>query len=79
MNFGIYYFDIVKYHKALENFNLAFELDKDTYLLTEHVEKTNTESKHLSKSRRYNHPLKDPFPLLLDKLGMIAQEINRFK
>ncbi|WP_025740520.1 tetratricopeptide repeat protein [Aquimarina pacifica] len=40
MNFGIYYFDIGEYHKALENFNIAFEMDKDTYLLSEHIEKT---------------------------------------
>ncbi|MBQ0736183.1 tetratricopeptide repeat protein [Aquimarina celericrescens] len=39
MNLGIYYFDTQDYHKALENFNIAFKLDKDTYLLTEHIEK----------------------------------------
>ncbi len=39
MNLGIYYFDTKNYNKALENFNIALKLDKDTYLLTEHIEK----------------------------------------
>lgn len=40
LNLGIYYFDTKDYNKALVNFNIALELDKDTYLLKEHIEKT---------------------------------------
>lgn len=35
----ISYFDKGDYTNALKNFNIAYELDKDTYLLTDQIKK----------------------------------------
>ncbi|WP_409557696.1 tetratricopeptide repeat protein [Allomuricauda sp. SCSIO 64092] len=37
MNLGVYYFDIGDYARALEKFNLALELDENTYEIKERI------------------------------------------
>ncbi|WP_124981267.1 tetratricopeptide repeat protein [Nonlabens xiamenensis] len=39
-NLGIYHYDKGDFAKALEHFEKAYELDKDTHLITEYIDKT---------------------------------------